>query len=111
MLMTTAMMLVLLGFTAQVALAARSAGCGKGPSIASGTKSITINGKNRQYIVRVPNNYDQNRAYKLIFGLHWLSGTMTDVATGQTVQRDVWVGVKLPLKASISSLENSVQIC
>ncbi|CAI6289563.1 unnamed protein product [Periconia digitata] len=89
-LVTTAMMLMLLGFLAQVATAAKSAGCGKGAGITSGTKSITVNGKNRQYIVRVPNNYDQNRAYKLIFGLHWLSGTMTDVATGQTVQRDVW---------------------
>jgi hypothetical protein len=38
----------------------------------------------------VPNNYDPNTAYKLIFGYHWLGGTMTDVATGQTVQRDIW---------------------
>jgi poly(3-hydroxybutyrate) depolymerase len=51
---------------------------------------MTVNGKTRQYILRVPNNYDPNKPYKLIFGLHWLGGTMTDVATGQTVQRDVW---------------------
>ncbi|KAK6512451.1 hypothetical protein TWF481_001337 [Arthrobotrys musiformis] len=69
---------------------ALSPGCGKGATLTSGTKSMTVNGKTRQYILRVPNNYDQNKPYRLIFGLHWLSGTMTDVATGQTVQRDVW---------------------
>ncbi|KAK7034704.1 hypothetical protein VNI00_012111 [Paramarasmius palmivorus] len=66
-----------------------TAGCGKAP-LTSGTYSLTVNGKNRQYILKVPDNYDRNRPYRLIFGLHWLGGTMTDVATGQTVQRDVW---------------------
>ncbi|KXJ88966.1 Alpha/Beta hydrolase protein [Microdochium bolleyi] len=71
-------------------MAAKSAGCGKAAGITSGTYSVTVNGKSRQYIIRVPSGYDSSRGYKLIFGLHWLSGTMTDVATGQTVQRDVW---------------------
>jgi len=84
-------LLLLLGFMSQAVLAVKSSGCGKAAGITSGTKSMTVNGKSRQYIIRVPNNYDKNRAYKLIFGIHWLSGTMTDVATGQTVQRDVWV--------------------
>jgi poly(3-hydroxybutyrate) depolymerase len=51
---------------------------------------MTVNGKNRQYTVRVPNNYNQNKAYKLVFAYHWLSGTMTDVSTGQTVQSGVY---------------------
>ena len=85
-----AVLFVLLTVMIDTASAAKSAGCGKSP-ITSGTKSMTVNGKTRQYIVRVPNNYDSSKAYKLIFGLHWLGGTMTDVATGQTVQRDVWV--------------------
>lgn len=84
---------MLLGFMSNVVMAAKSAGCGKAAGITSGTKSITVNGKNRQYIIRVPNGYDPSRGYKLIFGLHWLGGTMTDVATGQTVQRDVWVSL------------------
>ncbi|KAH8645388.1 hypothetical protein BGZ60DRAFT_526413 [Tricladium varicosporioides] len=59
-----------------------SPGCGKTPTITSGTKSITINGQNRQYIIRVPNGYDKNKPHKLIFGFHWVGGTMTDVASG-----------------------------
>lgn len=82
--------MLVLGFLGQAVMAAKSAGCGKAAGIASGTQSITVGGKTRQYIIRVPNGYDSSRGYKLIFGLHWRSGTMTDVATGQTVQRDVW---------------------
>ncbi|MEU8198785.1 cellulose binding domain-containing protein [Microbispora amethystogenes] len=70
--------------------AAATAGCGKAPGIASGTRTITSNGKNRSYIIKVPDNYDSNHPYRLIFGFHWVGGTATDVATGQTVQRDVW---------------------
>lgn len=86
-----AVVVLVLGFLGQAVTAAKSAGCGKAAGIASGTYSVNVNGKNRQYIVRVPSGYDGSRGYKLIFGLHWLSGTMNDVATGQTVQRDVWV--------------------
>ncbi|KAK7051413.1 hypothetical protein VNI00_004913 [Paramarasmius palmivorus] len=66
-----------------------SSGCGASP-IASGTYSLNVNGKDRQYILQIPDNYDANTPYKLIFGLHWYGGTMTDVATGQTVERDTW---------------------
>lgn len=48
----------------------------------SGTKSINVNGQNRQYILTLPQNYDQNTPYKLMFGLHWLGGNMNDVAGG-----------------------------
>lgn len=44
----------------------------------------------RSWILRIPDGYDNRRQYKLIFGFHWLGGTATDVATGQTVRRDVW---------------------
>ncbi|CAG7851104.1 Probable feruloyl esterase C; AltName: Full=Ferulic acid esterase C; Flags: Precursor [Serendipita indica DSM 11827] len=60
---------------------ARSAGCGKSPP-SSGTKSMTVNGKTRQYILQVPANYDPNKPYKLIFGFHWLGGNMNAVAPG-----------------------------
>ncbi|MEU6721292.1 cellulose binding domain-containing protein [Nonomuraea sp. NPDC046802] len=76
--------------TRTVSALAASAGCGKAPGLASGTRSIQTSGKNRSYILKVPDNYDMNRPYRLIFGFHWLGGTATDVATGQTVQRDVW---------------------
>ncbi|KXX76779.1 putative feruloyl esterase C [Madurella mycetomatis] len=66
----------------------KSPGCGKNP-LASGTRSVNVNGKNRQYIIRVPNGYDRNKAYKLIFGFHWRGGSMNDVASGGT-DREAW---------------------
>ncbi|WP_217708578.1 cellulose binding domain-containing protein [Nonomuraea rhodomycinica] len=69
---------------------APTAGCGRAPGLASGTHTIQSSGKNRSYILRVPDTYDRNHPYRLVFGFHWLGGTATDVATGQTVQRDVW---------------------
>jgi poly(3-hydroxybutyrate) depolymerase len=65
-----------------------SPGCGKNP-LASGTRSLNVNGKNRQYIVRVPNNYDRSKTYKLIFGFHWNGGSMNDVASGGS-DRELW---------------------
>jgi len=62
--------------------AAATAGCGKAPTLASGTHTIQSNGKNRSFILSVPTNYDSNRQYRLIFGFHWLGGTMEQVAGG-----------------------------
>ncbi|GIF22897.1 hypothetical protein Ate02nite_56270 [Paractinoplanes tereljensis] len=64
------------------AAAGTTAGCGKAPTLTSGTRSISSGGQNRTYILRVPGNYDRNRPYKLIFAFHWLNGTANDVATG-----------------------------
>ncbi|MGW2199223.1 hypothetical protein ACWCSH_43695, partial [Streptosporangium sp. NPDC001682] len=75
--------------TSSNALAA-TAGCGRTPTLQNGTNTIQSSGKNRSYILRIPGNYDNRRPYRLVFGFHWLGGTATDVATGQTVQRDVW---------------------
>jgi poly(3-hydroxybutyrate) depolymerase len=61
---------------------ANSAGCGKTPTLTSGVKSITVNGKQRQYTIRVPNNYNKSKPYKLIFAWHWRGGSMNDVSTG-----------------------------
>ncbi|KAI8799311.1 Alpha/Beta hydrolase protein [Cladochytrium replicatum] len=54
----------------------RSAGCGKTPTLRSGT--INING--RQYILNIPSNYDNNKPYRFIVALHWLNGNMNAVA-------------------------------
>ena len=66
----------------------KSAGCGKS-AIASGTKSMTVNGKTRQYVLQVPANYNPNTAYKLIFGFHWRDGNMNNVAPGYYGLRDL----------------------
>jgi poly(3-hydroxybutyrate) depolymerase len=60
---------------------AQSAGCGANPP-SSGTKSITVNGQMRQYILDVPANYDPTKPHRLIFGYHWLNGNMNAVAPG-----------------------------
>ncbi|WP_182909865.1 lectin [Microbispora sp. H13382] len=69
--------------TAKSALAA-TAGCGKTPTLRSGTQSITTSGKNRSYILRIPDNYNNNTPYRLIFGFHWNGGTANDVDSGGT---------------------------
>ncbi|WP_107480781.1 PHB depolymerase family esterase [Streptomyces sp. IMTB 2501] len=69
---------------------ASAAGCGKAPTLTSGTHTLRINDKSRSYILKVPDNYDQDHAYRLVFGFHWLGGTAIDVATGRTVENGTW---------------------
>jgi poly(3-hydroxybutyrate) depolymerase len=77
------------GFGATAAASARAplastAGCGKAPTLASGTHTIQSGGQTRSYILRLPANYDDTHPYRLIFGFHWLGGTMNDVDSGGT---------------------------
>lgn len=67
-----------------VPTAGRSAGCGKTPTMASGSRTINSNGTNRNYMLRIPPNYDKNQAYPLVFAFHWNGGTMGDVDGGGT---------------------------
>ena len=55
----------------------------------SGTKSVTVNGRQRQFIIRVPQKYDNSKPYKLIFAFHWVGGTMNDVSSGGT-DKELW---------------------
>src|SRR4051794_15798336 len=48
---------------------ATTAGCGQAPTLTSGTHSIQSSGQNRTYILRVPDNYDRNHPYRLVFGV------------------------------------------
>ncbi|MFD0599479.1 alpha/beta hydrolase family esterase [Catellatospora coxensis] len=66
----------------RLAEAGPTAGCGRTPTLTSGTRSIQSSGQNRTYILSIPSTYDNTRPYRLIFGLHWLNGTANDVATG-----------------------------
>ncbi|MFC3990013.1 ricin-type beta-trefoil lectin domain protein [Actinoplanes siamensis] len=63
---------------------APTAGCGRAPALTSGAHTIQSGGQNRNYIIRVPANYDNNHAYRLIFGFHWNGGTANDVDSGGT---------------------------
>ncbi|MCL6738259.1 alpha/beta hydrolase family esterase [Streptomyces neyagawaensis] len=84
--------------------AAGSPGCGKAPGLASGTHTIQSSGKNRNFILRVPDGYDRNRAYRLVFGFHWLGGTSNDVATGRTVETGTWAYYGLQRLANNSTI-------
>lgn len=83
---------------------APTAGCGKAPVLTSGTHTIQSGGKNRNFILRVPDGYDRNRAHRLIFGFHWLGGTSTDVATGRTVETGTWAYYGLQRLANNSTI-------
>jgi poly(3-hydroxybutyrate) depolymerase len=63
---------------------AATAGCGTPPTLTSGAHSIQSSGQSRSFILRIPSNYDNNRAYRLIFAFHWRGGSMNDVASGGT---------------------------
>jgi poly(3-hydroxybutyrate) depolymerase len=42
---------------------------------------MDVSGTQRTYTLKIPDNYDQNNPYRLIFGFHWLGGSMTDVVS------------------------------
>lgn len=60
----------------------KSAGCGKMRTLTNGRKTIQSGGANREYILRVPDNYDNTRPYRLIVAYHWLNGNANNVANG-----------------------------
>jgi poly(3-hydroxybutyrate) depolymerase len=63
---------------------APTAGCGKSPGLNSGNHTIQSGGKNRSFILRLPDTYNNNYPHRLAFGFHWLGGTASQVATGGT---------------------------
>jgi len=46
---------------------AATAGCGKAPTLRSGTQTIQSSGRSRQYVLRIPDNYNNNNPYRLVF--------------------------------------------
>ena len=47
-------------------------------------RSIQSSGRSRNFIMRIPENYDKSRPHWLLFGFHWLGGTANDVDSGGT---------------------------
>jgi poly(3-hydroxybutyrate) depolymerase len=76
-------------------LAARSPGCGKDPTLSTKIYKTTINSKQRQYYVRVPENYDKNRSYRLIFTFHQFGSTMSTIVAGEDLNAPL--GGALPI--------------
>lgn len=61
---------------------AQSAGCGSATAPKSGRFSIDVGGTTREYILAVPDGYDPNHPYRLIFTWHPRGGSAQQVATG-----------------------------
>ena len=79
-----------------------SSGCGKAP-FNTGVRTVSVNGKNRQFQVRVPAGYDRNKHYKLIFAFHWVGGTMNDISGGGS-DRQLWSYYGLQRQAAESAI-------
>jgi poly(3-hydroxybutyrate) depolymerase len=55
-------------------------GCGKTDYPKSGKYTIDVEGATREYILKIPNNYEPNKQYKLIFCIHAWGGDMNQIA-------------------------------
>ena len=61
-----------------------SVGCGKDlTDLKSGTYKITSAGLSREYIITIPANYDKNKPYRLIFGMHCYGSSDTGVVNSK----------------------------
>jgi poly(3-hydroxybutyrate) depolymerase len=59
-----------------------SAGCGTTRELMNGRRTIQSGGINREYILRVPDDYDNTRPYRLVLAYHWANGNANQVANG-----------------------------
>ncbi|KAI3325745.1 carbohydrate esterase family 1 protein [Xylariaceae sp. AK1471] len=72
-----------------------SSGCGSTPELIGSTNTahnLTVNGKQRSFYVMAPENYDKDHPYRLIFTLHALGGTASQVIAG-TNGYYAWYGI------------------
>ena len=60
-----------------------SAGCGKTKTLTSKQYSMQVNGKNRNYFLNIPDNYNSNNPYRLIFTWHQLGGSAQKIVNGE----------------------------
>ena len=61
--------------------AVKSGGCGKAKTLQNGTINITFGGASRKYILRVPDAYDNNHPYRLVFAFAESGSSATSVAS------------------------------
>ncbi|KAB8068234.1 putative feruloyl esterase C [Aspergillus leporis] len=71
-----------------------AARCGKQPSLANGIHRTN----DREYILKVPDNYDPNKPHHLVFGLHWRGGNMNSVVNGEGIEP--WYGLETRAQGS-----------
>lgn len=54
-------------------------GCGSAAKFTTGLQSITSDNTQRNYWIEMPANYDRNKTYPVIIGLHWRGGSAADI--------------------------------
>jgi len=60
-----------------------SMGCGRGSATPpDGDGTITVGGKERQYIIRIPSGYENTKPNRIIFAFHGMSGSAKQVDNG-----------------------------
>jgi poly(3-hydroxybutyrate) depolymerase len=67
--------------TAGTGGATMSPGCGRTRTLQNGTITITFNGAARKYILRVPDAYDNNHAYRLVLAYAWSGASASQVVS------------------------------
>lgn len=72
---------------------APSMGCGTPQTIQNGRINLNVAGSNRSYILRVPDNYDNQNPYRLVMAYHWGDGEASQVATGSGSTEDPFYGL------------------
>jgi poly(3-hydroxybutyrate) depolymerase len=60
---------------------AQSAGCNKTPTLKNGTLTITSGGASRNYILRLPDSYDNTHPYRLVFAFAESGSSASSVAS------------------------------
>ncbi|KAI0518137.1 alpha/beta-hydrolase [Xylaria bambusicola] len=65
-----------------VVYADNSAGCGKSPTLKNQSYNMQVNGKQRQYFIKLPDNYDSSHPYRLVFTWHPLGGSAQGIVNG-----------------------------
>lgn len=70
-----------------------SMGCGTPQTIQNGRINLNVAGSNRSYILRVPENYNNQMPYRLVMAYHWGDGEASQVANGAGSTEDPFYGL------------------
>lgn len=71
-----------------------SSGCGQSLTLTSGRKTIDVDGTEREYIVKLPDDYNPDHPYRLIFGFHGRNYDADWVANGEPPLTGPYFGIE-----------------
>lgn len=102
----TAVMLLIIGALQGAVAAKASTGCGTTSKLAGSPNTahkLTANGKSRQFFLNTPTDYNNTHPYRLIFTLHALGGTASQVVAG-TGGYYAWYGLPPLVKDTVGAI-------